>query len=558
MKKYFSIKIAGPAGYGALSAGRLLGQALTNLNFQTISYPQYPSQIRGGDNASQITFSSHLLPVPEEKSDILIAFSSLSLKKHQPLLKETALVIIDQNIETSVKNVIKVPFTQIALDLTGKELVRNTISLGYIFGLLDFPIKILEKQLKETFQEKGEKITSQNIKAAQQGYRIASRSSHQKRLKVTVSSSENQFSSGNEAIAQGIIDAQCGYAAIYPMTPINDILTILTDKKKETSMTVFQPEDEIAGINSAIGASFAGQRAIVATSGGGFSLMVEGFGMAGGTEIPLVIIEGMRAGPSSGMATWTSQEDLLFLIRAGHGEFPRIILTPGDCQEAYQLTFKAFNLADIYQTPVIVVTDKYLSESSFTNPVFQNRGKINRGKTVTEQQKNYQRYQITADGISPRALPGQKQFLTNSYVHDENGFSTDSAVMREKMKEKLFKKMRPLENQSGATLYGEEKAALTLVSWGSTKNAVWETQKSLAAKEESVNFYHFWRPWPFGLKDKEFLKKAEKIVVVENNSRGQLSQLIRQQTGRKIDQKILKDNGRPFWNKEIEELLENN
>ena len=555
MKKYFSIKIAGPAGYGIMSAGKLLGQTLTDLNFQTISYPQYPSQIRGGDNTSQTTFSSHLLPVPEEKSDVLIAFSSLSLEKNQPLLKKDALVIADRNIKTSAKNIIKIPFTQIAIDLTGKELVRNTISLGYIFGLLELPIKILEKQLKKTFQEKGKKIISQNIKAAREGYQIASQSNHQKKLAAATSFSKNQFSSGNEAIAQGIVDARCGYAAIYPMTPINSILTILADKQTKTGMTIFQPEDEIAGVNSAIGASFAGQRAAVATSGGGFSLMVEGFSMAGAAEIPLVVIEGMRAGPSSGMATWTSQEDLLFLIRAGNGEFPRIILTPGDAQEAYHLTFKAFNFADIYQTPVIVVTDKYLSESFFTSPVFQNPEKINRGKTITHGQKNYQRYQITTDGISPRAWPGQTQFLTNSYVHDEKGFSTDSATMREKMKEKLFKKLLPLQNQSGATLYGKRGAALTLVSWGSTKNAVLAVQKNLTAKGENVNFYHFWRPWPFSQIDKEFLKKAAKIVVVENNSQGQLSQLIRQQTGRTVDQKILKDNGRPFWSGEVEKRI---
>ncbi|KUK82797.1 MAG: pyruvate flavodoxin/ferredoxin oxidoreductase domain protein, partial [Microgenomates bacterium 39_6] len=312
------------------------------------------------------------------------------------------------------------------------------------------------------------------------------------------------------------------------------------------------------GINSAIGASFAGRRSLVATSGGGFSLMAEGFAMAGATETPLVVIEGMRTGPSTGMATWTSQEDLLFLTRAGNGEFPRIILTPGDPEEAYRLIFTAFNLADIYQLPVIVVTDKHLSESAFSIKKLDKEAfslEINRGKLLSQSPpEGYQRYQLTKDSISPRALPGQAVFLTNSYVHDEAGFSVENGQKRLTMKEKLFNKIIPLKDEMGTKLYGDPEAELTLVGWGSTKQALILAWKNLA-NQKSVNFLHFFRPWPFPNEAREILAKSKKIVIVENNSTGQLASLITQETGLEINRKILKDDGRPFFTGEIEKQL---
>jgi len=272
-----------------------------------------------------------------------------------------------------------------------------------------------------------------------------------------------------------------------------------------------------------------------------------------------VVIEGMRTGPSTGMATWTSQEDLLFLICAGNGEFPRIILTPGDPEEAYRLIFTAFNLADIYQLPVIVVTDKYLSESAFSTnkPDKDIFGlKINRGKTLSQTPPDgYQRYRLTKDGISPRALPGQAVFLTNSYVHDEAGFSVEDGDKRLIMKEKLFRKITPLKDEQGTNIYGDREADLTLVGWGSTKQALLSAYQNLVNKGRSVNVLHFFRPWPFPEEARDFLAKAKSLIVIENNSTGQLASLINQETKVNINQKILKDDGRPFLTGEIEALI---
>ena len=559
MKKNYSVKVAGPAGYGIMESGRMLGQALTALGFEVLVYPEYPSRIRGGDNIVVVSFSQNGAVLPEKKNDLVIALTKESFLLHQGEIKKNGLFLIDEAEAIKGKDVFSLPLTKIAQDKVGREIARNVVALGAAFGLLSLPLESLEKEIGKNLADKGREVVEGNLGAARSGYQQARSLGIDHPIEMLKVKKPKELFSGNDAFSLGVIEANCSYAAIYPMTPINSILSDLAKRQKETGMVIFHPEDEIAGINSAIGASFAGARSLVATSGGGFSLMVEGFTMAGATETPLVIIEGMRTGPSTGMATWTSQEDLLFLIRAGNGEFPRIILTPGDPEEAYRLIFAAFNLADIYQLPVIVVTDKYLSESAFsTNKLGRdNFGlKINRGKTLNQNPPDgYQRYQLVGDGISPRALPGQAVFLTNSYVHDEAGFSVEDGKMRLLMKEKLFKKIASLRNELGTRLYGGQEADLTLVGWGSTKQALLSACQNLTDKGVSINVFHFFRPWPFPSEAREVLAKAKKVIVVENNSTGQLASLINQEAKVEISQKILKDDGRPFFAGEIESKL---
>ncbi len=558
----FSIKFSGPAGFGIMEGGRVLGEALSSLGFSVLSYPEYPSRIRGGDNVSQISFSSLSTPLPERKNDLLVIFSPENIPLHLNERKENGLLLYNEVEKKPLQysEAAGIPLDEIAQRTAGFFLARNSVASGVIFGLLGFPLLALKESLKNAFANKGEKVVAGNQKAAEEGYRLAQKINWRGEgiPRPPVGEKKRLFLTGNEAIARGALEAGVGFAAIYPMTPINSILTILAGKKKETGMVVFTPEDEIAGINAALGASYAGRRAMVATSGGGFSLMVEAFGMAGAAEIPLVVVEGMRTGPSTGMATWTSQEDLLFLIHAGQGEFPRIIFTPADPAEAYRFTFEAFNLAEIYQLPVVVLTDKYLSESVFSSDFFsaQTWGlKIKRGELAQPADlKNYRRYRLTKDGVSPRAFPGQAQFLTNSYVHDEEGFSVEDGQTRVKMKEKLLKKLANFSSP-GSALYGPKKAKTTLVSFGSTKAAVLKARESLAKQGLAVNFLHFYRPWPFPQEAKKVLLAAEKIISVENNSTGQLAKLIKMETGIEVGQQILKDDGRPFFAGEIENKL---
>ncbi|PJC29109.1 2-oxoacid:acceptor oxidoreductase subunit alpha, partial [Candidatus Shapirobacteria bacterium CG_4_9_14_0_2_um_filter_40_11] len=344
--KNFAIKLSGPAGAGMMQAGETLSKALNRLGFYTLMYPEYPSRIRGGDNHVLVVFSEEKHVAPVEKIDLLLAFGKENYRNHKNEGNEGF-----QGYEGEELGLMK-----IAKEL-GNPLVANTAGLGLIFKILGFELKALEEQIEEEFKEK-EAVKKINVDAAGKGYEISKSKSKSKS-----GNGKNILNySGNEALVEGILKAKCGFAAIYPMTPINSILTMLSKSRVQ----VFRPEDEIAGMMAALGASYAGKRAMIATSGGGFSLMVEGLGMAGMAEIPIVCVVGQRTGPSTGMATYSSQADLNFVINAGQGEFPRIVLAPGDIGECFRLGAEAFNLAECYQVPVILLTDKYLAESRFS------------------------------------------------------------------------------------------------------------------------------------------------------------------------------------------------
>lgn len=510
-----------------MQAGETFSKALNRLGFFTLVYPEYPSRIRGGDNNIQIVFSSEKFLAPQEKNDILLAFGRKNFNEHKNESSE--------GFEAG-----DIGLNKIAEELEN-PMVLNTAGLGFLWGILGFELQALDEQIRRDFEKK--ETAKLNIKAARRGYGTGKSKSKSKRQ---AGMNQNIINlTGNEALVRGILAGECGFAAIYPMTPINAIQALLAKEK----VILFRPEDEIAGIMAAIGASYAGKRAMVATSGGGFSLMVEGFGLSGMAEIPLVVVLGQRTGPSSGMATFSSQADLNFAINAGHGEFPRIILTPGDLPELYRLGAEAFNLAEVYQVPVVLMTDKYLAESRFSaeekklkTQIIINRDKL-QGKL-----ENYQRYLLTPDGISPRAFPGQAAFLTNSYEHDEGGFSSDDAGNRRQM---MAKRMKKLDNlPGGLEKYGPKEAKNTLVSWGSTKGVLLD----FIGSHSDYNLIHFYRPWPFPEEGKSELKNCRRLISVEGNYSGQMADLIKSQTGLKVE-KVLKDDGRPFYKEELERMF---
>ncbi|EKE14922.1 MAG: hypothetical protein ACD_12C00245G0014 [uncultured bacterium] len=352
------------------------------------------------------------------------------------------------------------------------------------------------------------------------------------------------------------------------MTPSSTVLTDLAAWQENIGMAVRHAEDEISVINTAIGSSFAGVRSAVGTSGGGFSLMVESLSFAGITEIPIVVFLAQRPGPATGMPTWTEQGDLLFSVFSGHGEFQKIILAPGDNEEMIELTGKAYNLADIYQMPVIVMSDMYLSEShkSVTKKFvdeFVSNYKINRGKLFGQDQisniKNskYLRYKITEDGISERLVPGTQGYFyqANSYEHVEDGHTTEEAQSRIDQVDKRARKWATyLKNDfSPPKIYGDlEKSETVFVSWGSTKGIILQAQKLLKTKGIESAFIHFNHIYPLD-KDKitELLKQNKKYVLIENNSWGQFGKLLTMETGIEIEEKILRYDGRPITATEI-------
>lgn len=545
MRNNFAIKLSGPAGAGMMQAGEMLSKALNRLGFYTLMYPEYPSRIRGGDNNVLVVFSSGKYLAPVEKIDLLLAFGKENFQRHEKELGPTSSRQMQDFVRGKGFEGEEMGLNKIAKEL-GNPLVANTAGLGFIFKTLGFDIEVLEEQIEEEFSNK-EEILKLNLEAARKGWELGKvggfegfRGFGKKRKIINFS--------GNEALVEGILKADCGFAAIYPMTPINSILTMLVKSK----VTVFRPEDEIAGIMSAIGASYAGKRTMVATSGGGFSLMIEGVGMAGIAEIPIVVIVGQRTGPSTGMATFSSQADLNFAIYGGHGEFPRIVLSPGDLKEASFLGAEAFNLAEYYQLPVILLTDKYLAESRFSVDEGELEvPRVPRVSKVSRALEDYKRYRFTKDGISPRVFPGQTVFLTNSYEHDECGFSSDDAENRKKMMEKRMNKLVGLTGGfEGFKGDGGWKKGTTLIGWGSTKEIILDFLKGHA----DLNYLHIWRPWPFPKEVVEILKKSKRIVCIEGNYSGQMADLIERFTFRKVE-RVLKDDGRPFFKKELEGKL---
>jgi len=366
---------------------------------------------------------------------------------------------------------------------------------------------------------------------------------------------------GNESHSLGAIIGDCKFHCSYPMTPASAVLSVLAGMAEKTGMVVRHAEDEISVINTALGASFAGVRSSVATSGGGFALMVEAISMAGICEIPVVIFLAQRPGPATGMPTWTEQGDLLFTVNAGHGEFPKIVLAPGDVKEMYEMTAKAFNLADIYQTPVIVLSDKLLSEghqsmskSEFIN--FAKNFQINRGKIVRKVEGNYLRYAKSSDGISPMLIPNNEQpfYQVNSYEHLEDGHTTESAAERIKQVEKRKNKITTyLKNDFILPeVFGNlEKADQIIVSWGSNKGAILEAMK---LTDKKIAYIHFNNIYPLDIeKVAKLFKNDKKYLLIENNCDGQFGKLLRQEIGFEFTDKLLKCDGRPIF---VEEIIE--
>ncbi len=572
----FTWKIGGEAGFGIMVTGAIFCKMCSRSNLNVISTAEYPSLIRGGHNNFVVRASSQSIYSLLEPVNVLVALNKETVDLHKNEVSLNGLVVFDpDNISLTLADfsqkveLVPVPFLKLAKANNGDGLMRNTVALGASCALLGFDFNILRQILAEQFKKKGQEVIDQNVKTAQSGYDYVINTL--KKVPTTtmpeVKERTKMIISGNESIALGAVSAGMKFFSAYPMTPIKGLITFFANRDQELSLVYKQPEDEISAINMAVGASFTGVRAMTASSGGGFALMNETLSMAGMTETPLVIILGQRPGPSSGLPTWTTQGDLQHALHAGHGEFFRFVFAPGDVEEAFYLTKLAFNLADQYQVPAIVLSDKYLSESQFSlekdrlnksaclpAEILQKTLVLNRGKIVSNPDKDYQRYKLSPDGISPRVFPGQgMSFTTNSYEHNEKGLSTEIASEIKAMVDKRSAKYKLAQTEAfGPILYGEEKADFTLVGWGTTKQAALESMKMVSEQKLKVNYLHFpcLSPFPVDSTVKLF-KKSKRLVDIENNTEGQLANLIREKTGVKIEDKILKYDGRQFYPEEI-------
>lgn len=575
----FTWKIGGEAGFGINAGGAIFSKFVARSGYYSFDYIEYPSLVRGGHNALELVIADEEVGTLKEKIDCLICLNQETYKRHSFRLDDKSFIVYDEDEfqPNGVGKKVNLPFKKILLELNGSALMKNTVALGASVALFGGEIEILLEILKEQFTKKGEKIVNFNQTFAQAGYDYV-RNHYQHLIQEILVKKEanNKLTvSGNEAFSLGAVLADCRFYAAYPMTPSSSVLHTLASWQEKIGMVVRHAEDEISVINHALGASFAGVRSAVGTSGGGFALMVESVSFAGIAEIPVVIFLAQRPGPATGMPTWTEQGDLLFSIFAGHGEFPKIVLAPSDHLEMIKLSAEAFNLADIYQTPVIVLSDMFLSESHRTideekinqlvNQYQINRGNLIKNLEKTEKIQPFLRYQITEDGISPRLLPGTLGYFyqANSYEHLENSHTTEEAEEREKQVKKRNKKIQLfLKNHfQKPKVYGDlENASFIFVSWGSNKESILVAVKELEKKYQiRAALVHFSYLYPL---DRELLislfNRNKQYILVENNSTSQLGKLLSMSLGIEIKNKILRYDGRPITSYFIIEELKKN
>lgn len=561
-----SVLIGGEAGAGISRSGYLFGKACVRGGLHVFGANDYGSLIRGGHNFFVLRVEAGEVYSQGDAVDLVVALNKDTILRHRNELASGGGIVYDGEqvkleageLGRTDVQLFSVPFRSIVKSLGAQEIVENTVALGAAVALLGYELEALSGVLKDTFSEK---VAETNMRAAKAGYDHA-KANYDGQFgyglrRLPGAEKGRIFVLGNEAVGMGALKAGCKFYSAYPMTPVTGLLHFMASNERDYRMVLLQAENEIACVNMVTGAAFAGARAMTATSGGGFCLMVECLGMAGMTENPIVVVLGQRTGPSTGLPTYTAQGDLRFAMHASQGEFPRMVIAPGDAEECFYETMRAFNFAEKYQMPVIILTDKYLAESQYTiEPFDVGLVKIERGDLFQGpeyQGSEYKRHLLTESGISPRVLPGTRNAIvrTNADEHDERGLTAEDAEMTTRMMDKRLGKLKALKEELRSVetvkLYGPKRADLTIVSWGSTKGPIREAMKILGKEGLKVNFVHVLYLCPFPAEEFiRHLKSARKTVVVENNATSQLAGLIRQHTLMDVDSKVLKYDGRPF------------
>jgi 2-oxoglutarate ferredoxin oxidoreductase subunit alpha len=563
----YSIKIGGEAGQGIQTIGDTLARVFARSGFHVFSHQDYESRIRGGHNFYQLRLSSNPISASRERVDILVALDHESIVRHEQELMPNGRVLYDSSalkLKHEGALFLDIPFEKSALEQGGSKIMSNTVATGAVLGMLGMELAPLLDIITTTFKKKGVEIIMANRSAALAGYQAAAKSCTKCPFNLSRDSSAKPklLLGGAEAIALGAIASGCKFYSAYPMTPSTGIMNYLAAKEKEYGIVVEQAEDEIAAINMALGASFAGARAMTGTSGGGFALMTEGLSLAGMTETPVVIAMGQRPGPATGFPTRTEQGELQFVLSAGHGEFPRVIFAPGTPRQAFFLTNKAFDLAEKYQVPAFILFDTYLSDSQWTFDGLDT-GKARytdyrlRGEAFNRV-VDYKRHAFSESGISLFGVPGDAKHtvVTDSDEHDEDGHIVEDALTRIKMMEKRFIKKLPLIRREIAPpfLYGDHAPRVVLVGWGSTYGVMKEAVDHMSSTT-SIAMLHFSELFPFPMRERfdyvRLLSNAKLSICIEGNASGQFARLMRAETGHEFAAQIHKFDGRPFLVEEV-------
>jgi 2-oxoglutarate ferredoxin oxidoreductase subunit alpha len=521
-----NIVVAGAAGEGIQTVGGVLAQAALSQGYAVFSWQEFESRVRGGHSRFCVRIGENIRNAPLEKADILIGLNDKAVEKYKHLVKGFGIVIGPNPI---LDDMIAVPFSKISKEKLGHKIYANTIAAGALSAALGKDLEAVFEVLDRRFEKKGTEVAEKNRQAARLGYEEGEAGCKDScPWKLPKLGTPHFNLGGHQAVAIGAARAGCRFMSAYPMSPSTDIITYLAEEN-HLGVFVEQAEDEIAAVNMAIGASFAGARAMTASAGGGFALMVESVSLSGMIEVPVVIVVAQRPGPATGLPTRTSQADLLFAVHSGHGEFPKMVLAPSDPFDCFEKTVRAFNLADHFQVPVIVLTDQFLADSTFSFDSFP----IHRAvpETFIANPKNidaYKRYELTEDGISPRLYPGQSNHLVgaDSDEHDEFGHITEDlegmALSMVKKRQTKFENLR--KEIARPEELDVEKADIVIVGWGSSRNSIREAKTLLEKDGVKTGIIHFTEMWPLPFYQFE---PGKRYFTVEGNSNGQLAKLLR-------------------------------
>ena len=556
-----SIRIGGQAGQGMQSVSSIMGKVFTRHGYDVFICQDVESRIRGGHSFVDVRIKDAPVRAVKERVDLLVALDDDTIVRELPDLAEDGVMVFDglkTDFETDNPNLFSVPLEKLAGEAGKSKIMVNSVATGAVFACVGFDLKPLLERLREEFGAKGEEVVENNRKSASAGYRYVEenfKGMHTHKIPPARSRKKKMLLTGSQAMALGAIYSGLKFYSGYPMSPSTPVMEFVASMAERCHIILEPAEDEIAAINMAIGASFAGVRAMTATSGGGFCLMAEALGLAGMTETPVVVVVAQRAGPATGLPTRTEQADLRFVIHASHGEFPRAVFAPANAEQAFYLMGKAFNMADKYQGPVIVLGDQHLNDSYFTvDELDPGQIRIDRGKIVFDEEipstVDYRRYAAHESGISPRILPGQSDAVlyADSDEHTEAGHITESAAVRGQMMRKRMRKLEGMRDEMGQPeIYPSEKADILLLGWGSTYGGMREAVDLLNGEGFRTQMIHFSEIYPFPPQD--FVHKISrdaKVFSVENNYTGQFADLFGCETGISIFKKVLKYDGRPF------------
>ncbi|PWA11968.1 2-oxoacid:acceptor oxidoreductase subunit alpha [Pueribacillus theae] len=568
MVNQLSWKVGGQQGEGIDSTGEIFAKALNRMGYYLYSYRHFSSRIKGGHTNNKIRVSTNEIRTVTNDLDLLVAFDQETIDINAHELNDNGLILADAKFKPSksediVASLVSIPFTEIATEL-GTSLMKNMVAIGASSAVLGLDISIYKEVIEETFLKKGQPIVDKNMGAIRAGYEFLTKEASEQANKLHIKEADGKkrmFMIGNDAIALGALAAGSRFMPAYPITPASEIMEYLIEKLPEFGGTVIQTEDEIAAVTMAIGANYAGVRAFTASAGPGLSLMMESIGLSGMTETPLVVIDTQRGGPSTGLPTKQEQSDLMQMIYGTHGEIPKIVLAPSTAEEAFYDTIQAFNLAEEYQCPVILLSDLQLSLSKQTVEKFDhskiniNRGKLKMDESLPalENKDYFKRYELTKDGISPRVFPGTKNGIhhVTGVEHDETGKPSEAAENRKHQMEKRLRKLNNVTQRFDKPIHfslHDEEADVLLIGFNSTRGAIEEAIAELREDGIKTNHAHIRLLHPFPTKVLQpIIDRSKRVVVVENNGTGQHANVIKMNVGalEKIES-ILKYDGNPF------------